>query len=341
MTPNTERVDWVDYGKGFCIIFVVMMHATLGVEKAAGETGWMGLVVEWARPFRMPDFFLIAGLFLSRVISRDWVDFLDRKVVHFAYFYVLWLTIQFAFKAPVMAGDIGWEGAALAYLKAYIDPYGTLWFIYLLPVFFVVTKLVRKVPALLVWGVAAGLEIADIHTGNLLIDESASRFVYFYTGYICAPLIFRFAAFVGNNVWLALAGLPLWAAFNGILVFSGYGDLPFISLALGYIGAAAVVALSVLLSKVDFMAPVRYCGENSIVIYLGFFLPMVVTRLVLLKVGFVTDIGTMSLIVTIAGVVGAVMMWWVARALKLRFLYERPDWARLRPTWKRSVAPAE
>lgn len=52
-----KRVDWVDVAKGFCIILVVMMHSTLGVEKAAGETGWMGLVVSFAQPFRMPDFF--------------------------------------------------------------------------------------------------------------------------------------------------------------------------------------------------------------------------------------------------------------------------------------------
>ena len=36
------RVDWVDYAKGFCIVMVVMMHSTLGVEKAAGETSWLG-----------------------------------------------------------------------------------------------------------------------------------------------------------------------------------------------------------------------------------------------------------------------------------------------------------
>ena len=34
-----SRVDWVDYAKGICIILVVMMHSTLGVEKAMGETG--------------------------------------------------------------------------------------------------------------------------------------------------------------------------------------------------------------------------------------------------------------------------------------------------------------
>ena len=104
---GAPRVDWVDYAKGFCIIMVVMMHSTLGVEAAAGQTSWMGELVAFAKPFRMPDFFLISGLFLARVIDRDWRTYLDRKVVHFAYFYVLWVTIQFAFKAPGLAAEHG------------------------------------------------------------------------------------------------------------------------------------------------------------------------------------------------------------------------------------------
>ena len=73
-----NRIDWVDVAKGICICFVVMMHSTLGVEKAAGETGWMGYFVEFARPFRMPDFFLIAGLFLASRINAPWRLYLDR-----------------------------------------------------------------------------------------------------------------------------------------------------------------------------------------------------------------------------------------------------------------------
>ena len=46
------------------------MHSTLGVEAAAGQQGFMHLFVEFAKPFRMPDFFLISGLFLARVIDR-------------------------------------------------------------------------------------------------------------------------------------------------------------------------------------------------------------------------------------------------------------------------------
>ena len=96
---HPKRVDWVDYAKGIYIIMVVMMHSTLGVEKAAGENGWLNHFIEFARPFRMPDFFLISGLFLSRVIGRDWRTFFDRRILHFVYFYVLWVTIQFVVRA--------------------------------------------------------------------------------------------------------------------------------------------------------------------------------------------------------------------------------------------------
>src|SRR3979409_208914 len=120
-------VDWVDYAKGICIIMVVMMNSVLGVELAAGQTGYMHVIVAFAKPFRMPDFFLISGLFLSVVIDRDWRTYLDRKVVHFAYFYLLWVTIQFGFKAPSFAAETGWTHVGLLFLESLLAPFGPLW----------------------------------------------------------------------------------------------------------------------------------------------------------------------------------------------------------------------
>src|ERR1700716_731446 len=165
--PNRDRVAWVDYAKGFCIVFVVMMHSTLGVEQAAGEQGWLHAVVAFAKPFRMPDFFLISGLFLAQVIDRDWRTYLDRKVLHFVYFYLLWTAIQFAVKAPVFVHEYGPLSTIWFYVQSFWEPFGTLWFIYLLPIFFVVTKLAHslRIPPLAVWLVGAALEIPHIHTG--------------------------------------------------------------------------------------------------------------------------------------------------------------------------------
>jgi uncharacterized membrane protein YcfT len=324
--PHT-RVDWVDYAKGFCIVFVVMMHSTLGVEQAAGGEGWLHTVVAFAKPFRMPDFFLISGLFLAQVIDRDWRTYLDRKVMHFVYFYALWVTIQFAMKAPLLLNEHGAAGAAWAYLQALWEPFGTLWFIYLLPIFFVVTRLARelKIPPVLVWCVAAALEIAPVATGWTVIDEFAGRFVYFYTGYLLAPRIFALAKEVQASPDAALAGIIAWGLMNGLLVAGGAAELPFVSLGLGLTGAMAVVAISALMAMSDLFKPLRYCGQNSIVIYLAFFLPMAASRAVLLRTGWITDIGTISVIVTLAGVLGALLMFWATRHSFARFLFERPQ----------------
>ena len=325
LSVASARVDWVDYAKGICIVMVVMMHSTLGVEVAAGRHGFMGLVVEFARPFRMPDFFLISGLFLSRVIDRDWRTYLDRKVVHFFYFYVLWTAIQFAFKASSFAATDGWAHVGVLYLQSFIEPFGTLWFIYMLPVFFVVTKLTRRVPPLLIWTIAAALETARISTDWTVIDEFAARFVYFYSGYILASYVFALADHTKEKPGQMILGLAAWSVAHGILVFAGLGDAPVISLILGFAGACAVIVTGTLLARMHWLNWLRYLGEHSIVVYLAFFLPMAATRILLLRLGIIQDIGVISIIVTIAGIFGALVIWWWARRTGLNFLFERPQ----------------
>ena len=173
-----ERIAWLDIAKAICITLVVLMHSTLGVEKAVGETGWLNWLAEFSVPFRMPDFSLIAGLFLAARIDQPWRSYLDRRVLHFAYLYVLWLTINFAVKAPAFAAEVGWDGVARDYLIAFVDPWGALWFIYHLALFFLVTRLLRPVPWPVVWLAAAALEIAHVETGWMLPDQFAARFVY-------------------------------------------------------------------------------------------------------------------------------------------------------------------
>ncbi|WKA28228.1 acyltransferase family protein [Bradyrhizobium roseum] len=324
VAERSTRIDWVDYAKGICIVMVVMMHSVLGVEKAAGDTGFMHAFVIFAQPFRMPDFFLISGLFLAVVIDRDWRTFLDRKVVHFAYFYVLWMTIQFGLKAPSFAAEGGWSHVGALYLESFIEPFGTLWFIYLLPVFFVVTKLLRSTPPLAIWVVAAALEMAHVATGWTVIDEFCARFVYFYSGYLFASHVFALSDRSREKPVLAIIGLALWALVNGGLVIADVSHWPLVSLALGFAGAGAIIVMGTLLARMQWLNFLRTCGEHSIVIYLAFFLPMAVTRTVLLKTGVMTDIGMISLIVTVAGIAGAIAIWRLALLLRADFLFERP-----------------
>lgn len=325
-TAAEPRVDWVDAAKGLCILLVVLMHATLGVEKAAGATTPLNAFIEWARPFRMPDFFLISGLFLAARIDRPWRSYLDSKVIYFAYFYVLWLSIQFAVKAPGMIAADGAGATIEAYITGFVQPWGTLWFIYLLAVFFVAAKLFVRVPKALVWSAAAGLYLFMPHTGWLIADEFAQRFVFFYSGFIAAPAVFAFARSVGAQPALPVAaGLAGWAALNGLLVTNGSAFAPGIDLAVSFAGVAAVVAFAVIVAPTRPGRALAAFGRNSIKIYLAFPLFMGPARMVALAAaGFIPGWGA-ALISTAAGVGGALVLAALVKGTRFAFLFERPD----------------
>lgn len=328
---SEARVAWVDTAKGVCIILVVMMHSTLGVGEALGGEGFMHWVVAFAKPFRMPDFFLVSGLFLSRVIDRDWRTYGDRRVVHFAYFYVLWLVIQSGLKFGQVSGGT-LAGFAEHLAVSLVDPYSTLWFVYLLAVFSVVTKLLRPVGAGILLAAAAAIEIAPVETGWLLLDEFCARYVYFLGGYLLAPRIFALAEWAGRHVRPALAGLALWAVVNGVFAltpspfpaFPTLASLPFAGLALGVVGAMAIVTMAALLAPTSAARPFTYVGRQSIAVYLAFFLPMAATRTLLVKYGIIEDVGVVSLIVTAVAVIVPLVLERLVRHTPAAFLFRRP-----------------
>ena len=132
-----------------------------------------------------------------------------------------------------------------------------------------------------------------------MIDEFAARFVYFYTGYILAPRIFQIAAAVQARPALAALRARRLGAAQRLLCVQRARRQPFVSLTLGLVGAAAVVSVSALMAKSDvFSAAALSAGENSIVVYLAFFLGMAASRSVLLKTGLIPDLGTVALLVT-------------------------------------------
>jgi uncharacterized membrane protein YcfT len=321
----------VDHAKGFCIVLVVMLYANELVEHTAGHASWLDAVVAFARPFRMPDFFLVSGVLLTLAIGRDWRTFVDRKVFHFAYFYVLWLTILVAFEAPWTIARAGWTGVGALYIGSFVNPYSMLWFIYLLALFFVATKAVARAPAALVWLLAAALQVAQIDSGVKVLDKFAGYYVFFYSGYLFAAHWLRFAEAVRRAPALALAALGAWAAAQGWLVFAGYAWLPGVSLALGLTGAGAVISIAALMSKTRFFAPIAYCGRNSIVIYLAFTIPLAVAAKLLFSTGWVSDTGWIATLATAAAVAGALAFHRIVKQTRCRFLFERPARLRLAP----------
>lgn len=327
-----SRVDWVDYAKGICIIMVVMMHVTHDYAVAVGSEGWLHAVVTFARPFRMPDFFLLSGLFLSISINSPLHDFVDRKFVHFVYFYCLWLLIQLGITELDMLVTDPVSFVSM-FLFAWVEPVNTLWFVHMLAIFFMVTRMLRNMSPVLIFLIAAGLQTAFrmglIDTGWSVPDRFFDRYVYFYAGYAAAPWIFSFARQVPSWPRATLAMLVIWGLINALFTLNGSDEDAGISLVLGFLGAVAIVATGSLLAGRRATAWLRYCGANSIVIYLSFFLPMKIALKLLAETQIVPDVGTATVLITAFAVALPLLFHRMIQDTRLSFLYKRPAGASL------------
>jgi len=231
-----------------------------------------------------------------------------------------------------------------------IEPYGVLWFIYLLAVFSATTKLcyTLKIPHAAVLVVGAALQIGNFTFPDLfyLAEQFCHYFVFFYCGYLLAPQIFKLVDWAMAKVGLALLGLAAWAVVEAALVFSpalpfwpgfgiypdhvdlGLAGIPGLRLCLAVAGAVALCVSGGLLSKLNFMGWLRWLGEHSLVVYLVFVLPMTFFRAGLVKLHLVHNVTFASFAVIVVAIGFSVALYalvqWTGKG---KFLFERPAWA--------------
>lgn len=335
-SAGAERHPWVDFAKGFCIIAVVGMWVAGEMQGyvGKGEAGWLGYFVVFAKPFRMPDFFLISGLFLHRVIDRPWRRYLDTKVVH--YFYFLWLWSALIVPIAWWLGRETPTGAADAAQAFVLDlvylPFMNLWFIYMLPIYFVATRLLRPLPMPLVFIAALLLAIFPLETGFYPVDRFGVYFVYFFAGHAFSKQFFQLAEWAHGHRLAAVAVMLAWAAFNLYGVKHDWSQSLVLSPLLGFLGISAVVMASRMLCDLRAAALLKYLGAHSIEVYLGFYIPMILIVPALQASAWGQRHSLVATISLTSCVALPAAFAWVARRIGLSFLYERPAWAHLRST---------
>lgn len=339
---KSARMPWVDTAKGIPIILVVIMYSAYNTGKYTGGVGFLHYVIGFATPLRMPEFFLISGLFLSQVITRPWRRYADRRIVHYFYFYGLWALIMIALKIGIFS--LSPIGMLRALGLAVVEPYGVLWFIYLLGVFGLAVKLLwqYRVPHYVVVPIAAMLQMAQINSDSYVVTQFAAYFVFYYIGFVTAPLFFKIVGWAQQHIPAAIGGIICWAVINGLLVYSpgyailpqktqmGLAAIPPLHLTLAVTGTAALCVVAGLLSKLPVMEWLRWLGEHSLVVYVAFTIPMSIFRAAALWSGLLTETGPLSFAVLLVSLATPVMLYFTVQRVGFgRFLFERPVWARI------------
>lgn len=104
----------------------------------------------------------------------------------------------------------------------------------------------------------------------------------------------------------------------------GSCETPAFALCLGFFGTVVIVAASSVVGVHWLAAPVRYCGRNSLYIYIAFSFPMVAACILGTKLGLFENIDLFAIFVTISAVFGALTMAWLAHKTPMALLFVRP-----------------
>lgn len=338
---SRSRYGWVDIARGVCIVAVVCYYAKTYLGYASLDGGWLDEWTRFAKPFRMPDFFLLSGLFLAKVIDRPWRSYIDTKVLHYAYFVLLWsgllLAWNLAYAEP--RPDLNPILAIKLYLWSLLQPPAMLWFIQILSFYFVVTRLLRIVPGWILFVGAAAMMALRIDTGLAPIDNFFHYYAFFLAGYLYAPRIFDLADWAATHRTWAWGLFALWVVGNTYVVWQGWSLLPVADMVVAFIGIAAVISLSSLVANHPWMQWLRYIGKNSIVVYLGFYLPLQWWLLAYAHFGVALSPNLLATATVVFSLAAALTWNLVVRGSFLSFLFRRPLWAHLVPP--RSVLASE
>src|SRR5437868_12279972 len=91
-----KRLEWVDYLRGIAIVLVVYRHALLGIERSSIEVPQFlkdANMIFYS--FRMPLFFILSGLFISRSLAkRPLNQLIGIKFEKLLYPYLVWTFLQ-------------------------------------------------------------------------------------------------------------------------------------------------------------------------------------------------------------------------------------------------------
>lgn len=333
MSQNVKpRIDWVDAGRGLAISLVVLFHSTNWLGEAGfGVAGWE-FFDDTIASIRLPLFFTMSGLFAVKWMRASWRELWRSKVSLFVWVFAVWsviATFSFMLGLNVQGAEGNYLGQLKDLLWAPFLPRFELWFIWALALFFVVAKLLTRLPVavqLSATGLLSLVALSDIFVGNAGWVGSAKYFFFFLCGILLRDRIIRWSSTARPAVLVAIfvawAAIALAGTALGFREFFGYYFLCCV------VGVFAGIAVSRVLARIP--GP-RYLGTRTLPVYLTHTTIILIVVWILartLPLPETAVLGTflppLLAAVAIAASLGLSRVF--ARNRVLRYAYEQPRW---------------
>jgi fucose 4-O-acetylase-like acetyltransferase len=195
---DKKRLEWVDYLRGIAIVLVVYRHALLGIERSnVVVPHFLNDANMIFYSFRMPLFFLLSGIFISRSLAkRTFSQLLGIKFEKLLYPYLVWITIQITMQI-ILSGITNSKRSLIDYTYIFYQPRHLDQFWYLAALFnatilfvFLKTKLRVSTTMQIVIGLAF-YAMFPYFQGISMLSDFMEFYIFFAMGDALAQFFFR------------------------------------------------------------------------------------------------------------------------------------------------------
>lgn len=277
-TTSNGRISWIDAARGISIVLVVLYHSETWALPAGIHVPDALASLNDAATFRMPLFFLVAGMLGYKWAQKPWSDLRRNKLAYLVWPFLIWQVAVLAYK--LIAAAVfpeyrqSYTTVVLMAVLSPLRPNGETWFLWALALYFIAAKLLARAPRLVVTVAAIVVSIAWGQYATLVIP---ARLVdAMGPGLMSTPEYFAFfiaGLLFSSELRRAISSVPLWATPVPIVTWGVWEitnatawDAPGIVLADQILGVAMGLSAARLLA---WFTPLVVLGRQTIAVYLS------------------------------------------------------------------------
>lgn len=349
---KTSRLSWIDYARGIAIILVSYRHVFEGAKEAGiavQQYDWLEYANIFLYSFRMPLFFIISGIFVSRSLQKRGIGkYIETRSRAILYPYFVWGTIQITLQI-IFSRFTNGHPTLESYLYLFYLPreIAQFWYLYALFNVSVLYALSKYYLRLKPWhNISFGLVFFYIsayvyqeHIGIAFFFDIFHYYIFFALGDLVSTLMLdkkNHSYFEsGRNLLLMLLLFAMGQTYFLVQNLSHstakymYVEFyqPAIFLLIALVGCTFVIHVTFYLQKKNVMSWLTVLGRHSLYIYVAHVIVFSCVRIILFK-GFGID---NVFVILISGIVSAqvvpLLMYRLAERWNIRWIFtleERP-----------------
>lgn len=326
---STSRLAWIDYARGICIILVCYRHCFDGLREAdlpVADYHLLEILNVCFYSFRMPLFFIVSGLFVSRSLQKKGLTDYIRGRFNIVFFpLIIWGSLQITLQL-LLKNYVNAKPSPTDYINLIIYPRNPsnnqqFWYLnalFFVGVFYAFFKVVLRfklwqqvVLSFILYSVSGYMSYKSI--SFYIFPDIFHFYMYFCIGDIISAWIFKkeTAAKILSAPWMIVSGIfciAMQTLFTSINL--GHNDdnyinmhMPYLFLPISLSGCAFMIQLAHLLEKKAVLKWLRVIGYHSLYIYLMHLMLIAGARVVLVRVLHIHNIPVIMLIAISLGIV--------------------------------------